>query len=159
MIHARRIGWKRTFAPAAKEGRLRGCCPGRPNDYGEDLTVRFSSVSLRQLAHHEVVESLLLHEGNDIVLPVVQLCIKRPEFAHEDEVRLLIHDAEDKNLGDVLNVHFDYAKVLDSEVGLDPRLDAAQFKAAKDDLERAGCTLRIIQSDLYKIDEMTIDLE
>jgi hypothetical protein len=25
------------------------------------------------------------------------LCIKRPEFAHEDEVRLLIHDAEDKN--------------------------------------------------------------
>lgn len=87
------------------------------------------------------------------------LCIKRPEFAHEDEVRLLIHDAEDKNRGDVLYVPFDYTKVLDSDVALDPRLDAVQFKAAKDDLYKAGCTLHITQSDLYKIDEMTIDLE
>jgi hypothetical protein len=87
------------------------------------------------------------------------LCIKRPEFGHEDEVRLLIHDAENKNPGDVSIVPFDHTKVLDHAVALDPRLDAAQFKAAKDDLEKAGCTLRITQSDLYKIDEMTIDLE
>ena len=44
-------------------------------------------------------------------------------------------------------------------IALDPRLDATDFKAAKDDLEKAGCTLRITQLDLYQIDEMTIDLE
>ena len=50
------------------------------------------------------------------------LCIKRPEFAHEDEVRLLIHDAEDKNPWDVLNVPFDHAKVRKRSRTRSPKL-------------------------------------
>jgi len=87
------------------------------------------------------------------------LCIKRPEFSHEAEVRLLVQHLEPTDPGDVLNVPFDYAKVLDDEVALDPRLEPAQFEAVKKELLGAGCTLKITQSDLYKIDEMTIDLE
>jgi hypothetical protein len=61
---------------------------------------------------------------------------------------------------DRLNLPFDYAtKVLDDEIALDPRLEPAQFEAVKKELLGAGCTLQITQSDLYRIDEMTIDLE
>jgi hypothetical protein len=87
------------------------------------------------------------------------LCIKRPEFSHEAEVRLLVEHLESTDPGPVLNVPFDYAKVLDHEVALDPRLEAAQFEGFRKELVDARCTLQITQSDLYKIDEMTIDLE
>jgi hypothetical protein len=42
--------------------------------------------------------------------------------------------------GDVSSVPFDYARVFDDDVALDPRLDAAQFEAIKNELLGAGCT-------------------
>ncbi len=78
------------------------------------------------------------------------LCIKRLEFLHEREVRLLYHDAESKEKCDVFVLAFDYDKALD-HVMLDPRLDTERFEALKADLIRLGCKLRIMQSDLYKV--------
>lgn len=83
------------------------------------------------------------------------LCIKRLEFSHEKEVRLLIQDVDHKH-GDVLNVPFNY-EVLDDAV-CDPRLEPAEFERVKNELGGLGCTLPITQSDLYKIDAMTISL-
>jgi hypothetical protein len=82
------------------------------------------------------------------------LCIKRPEFSHEAEVRLLVQNLVPTDPGDFLNVKFDYAKVLDGDVALDPRLDGVQVAAIKKELPDVECTLKITQSDLYKIDEM-----
>jgi hypothetical protein len=86
------------------------------------------------------------------------LCIKRPEFEHEKEVRLLIQDPEHKVHTDVLTLPFAYDSVL-SEIVCDPRLDSATFDRLKKDFFGLGCSLPIGQSDLYKIDEMTIRLE
>jgi hypothetical protein len=86
------------------------------------------------------------------------LCMKRCEFLHESEVRLLFQDVKPKRrTRDKLRLSFDYAAVL-NEATLDPRLEEPQFEAIKSDLIRFGCTLPITQSDLYKIDEMTIKL-
>jgi len=60
------------------------------------------------------------------------LCIKRPEFEHEKEVRLLIQDVEHKVHADVLTIPFAYDSVL-SEVVCDPRLDSATFDRLKNE--------------------------
>lgn len=87
------------------------------------------------------------------------LCIKRPEFAHEHEVRLLIHDAENNmGIGGVVNVDFDHAAVFD-EVTLDPRLPTPEFESAREELIASGCKLPISQSDLYRINEAVIRLQ
>jgi hypothetical protein len=84
------------------------------------------------------------------------LCIKRLEFSHEKEVRLLIQDLNHTH-SDVLNVPFDYEAVLNDAV-CDPRLEPSEFERVKNELVGLGCTLPITQSDLYKIEEMTIRL-
>lgn len=86
------------------------------------------------------------------------LCVKRCEFSHEREVRLLLQDVKQQKRSDKLRLPFDYTTVL-SEVTLDPRLDGPKFQAIKDELVSLGCTLPITQSELYHIDEMTIELE
>jgi hypothetical protein len=86
------------------------------------------------------------------------LCIKRREFAHEKELRVLIYDVDDKGCGDVLNVPFVYYRVLCDAV-LDPRLDLATFENLRKELSELGCRLPITQSDLYRMDEITIPLE
>lgn len=87
------------------------------------------------------------------------LSIKRREFEHEKEVRLLINDVE-KNMGvgGVVNVDFDHAMVLD-EVTLDPRLEAPAFELVRQELIASGCSLPISQSELYKINETIIRLD
>lgn len=86
------------------------------------------------------------------------LCVKRPEFSHEKEVRLLINDVEAENHGDVLSIAFDYEKLL-VDVALDPRLEGPRFEGLRSELISLGCSLPIAQSDLYKIDDMMIALE
>jgi hypothetical protein len=85
------------------------------------------------------------------------LCVKRLEFAHEKELRVLIQDVEHKESGDVLNIPFAYGRVL-NDAALDPRLDLATFDTLKRELLDLGCSLPIKQSDLYKMDEITIRL-
>ncbi len=86
------------------------------------------------------------------------LCTKRLEFCHEQEVRLLFHDATQKKRSDKLRLPFDYSTVLD-DVALDPRLDGPGFDACKNELIALGCSLPIIQSELYKIDKIVIDVQ
>jgi hypothetical protein len=87
------------------------------------------------------------------------LCIKRPEFSHENEVRLLFYDTENnKGVKRVASFAFEPINII-SEVALDPRMLPDEFEVAKEDLIRCGCTLSISQSDLYKINETIIRLD
>jgi hypothetical protein len=87
------------------------------------------------------------------------LLVKRPEFKHEKEVRLLFCDAEKTLTGDVYVIPFQYDAVL-SDATLDPRLTKTQFKRRKKVLEKMGCSIPIKQSNLYKIkDELVIRSE
>lgn len=84
------------------------------------------------------------------------LLIKRPEFEHENEVRLLFQDVDKiKGSHGVATFHFDWANIL-SEVALDPRLTESQFITEKQNLESLGCTIPITQSDLYKFTSVTV---
>jgi hypothetical protein len=79
------------------------------------------------------------------------LCIKRTEFAHEAEVRLLANDS-DGSIGSngFYRKSFDYKKTFE-DVCLDPRLDDADYQKVKNEFEALGCTLSISQSELYKV--------
>jgi hypothetical protein len=86
------------------------------------------------------------------------LLIKRPEFLHENEVRLLFHDSEGnhgKNGVAVFPFHWD---IIISEVALDPRLTESEFQIEKQKLVALGCTLPIMQSELYKFTPTKIRL-
>ena len=79
------------------------------------------------------------------------LCIKRKDFSHEDEVRVMFNDVEHK-LGEegLYRQHFEYDKVFDS-ICLDPRLDEDEFGQLKHEFQCMGCTLPITQSELYRV--------
>jgi len=86
------------------------------------------------------------------------LCIKRPEFEHEREVRLLYQDIDPKcGAGGLAFFPFAYQSILE-EIALDPRLLPADFSAAETQLRSLGCTLPIAQSDLYQFAPVTIRL-
>lgn len=87
------------------------------------------------------------------------LLIKRPEFAHEDEVRLLFHDSEGRHGKDgVANFPFAWDEIL-TEVTLDPRLTEAEYPLQKQRLIDLGCTIPITQSELYKFSPTIIKLD
>ena len=111
---------------------------------------------IEEFVRNTTFESSVL--GGQVHALARTLLIKRPEFSNEKEVRLLYFDAESKEKSSVSTVPFDYEKVLDDAV-LDPRLEAQEFKALKDDLLSLGCKLPISQSNLYRIDQMTINLD
>ena len=78
------------------------------------------------------------------------LCIKRSEFSHEDEVRVLICDVKrnvEKN--GCYRQPFDYTKVFDC-ICLDPRLGEDNYKKLKGEFIGMGCPIPITQSELYK---------
>ena len=78
------------------------------------------------------------------------LCIKREEFSHEEEVRVVIHDVK-HNLGrdGLYRKQFDFNSVLDS-ICVDSRIDEDKFRQLKDEFESMGCTVPITQSELYR---------
>ena len=78
------------------------------------------------------------------------LLIKRPEFQHENEVRLLFHDSEGSyGSAGVAVFDFDWKKII-SEVSLDPRLTNSEYLELKQKLISLGCSVPIVQSELYK---------
>ena len=87
------------------------------------------------------------------------LCIKRKEFEHEDEVRILVNDI-DHNIGKdgCYKQPFDYTKVFDS-ICLDPRLDADDYEKIKGEFISMGCRISISQSELYKVSFSPIRLQ
>ena len=86
------------------------------------------------------------------------LCIKRKEFAHEEEVRILVYDNKSIGENGCYIVPFDAQIVLD-DICVDPRLNDDEFLMHKRDFIKLGCTLPIIQSDLYKVDMKPIRLD
>lgn len=86
------------------------------------------------------------------------LCIKRPEFSHESEVRLLFCDNDNHGKNKVAIFPFNPDAILD-EVAIDPRLRPDQFEKMKNEIMSLGCTIPIIQSDLYQITPKIIKLD
>lgn len=78
------------------------------------------------------------------------LLIKRPEFQHENEVRLLFQDVEGNHGCDGVAIFkFDWKKII-SEVSLGPRLTNSDYVDLKQKLVSLGCSVPIVQSELYK---------
>jgi hypothetical protein len=83
------------------------------------------------------------------------LCVKRPEFEHESEIRILLRDQNESS--DIREIQFDPNAVFD-ELILDPRLDNFEYECAKTRLHAAGWTKSVGQSQLYKIEPRSIPL-
>ena len=77
------------------------------------------------------------------------LMIKRTEFEHENEVRIIVNDVQ-KNVGDhvLYKITIDPATLFD-EVCIDPRLKVLEFRKMKSDIQAMGIKQPIIQSQLY----------
>lgn len=87
------------------------------------------------------------------------LCVKREAFAHEKEVRLLFQDLDPKRGANrVALFDFDVNGICD-DVVLDPRLTETEAAALADELKRAGCTLPIGRSPLYRVPAFSIRLQ
>ncbi|MEZ8230692.1 DUF2971 domain-containing protein [Vibrio splendidus] len=82
------------------------------------------------------------------------LCIKRPEFSHEKEVRILANDYDDTK-GDqgFYRIPFDTNSLLE-EICVDPRLCSSDASALMQKIQNLGVTTNIIQSPLYKVQNM-----
>lgn len=97
--------------------------------------------------------------GGQILGMARTLCIKRTEFSHEQEVRLLFYDAENKYVkSPVFPAPINTNKVIDN-ILLDPRIESRTVRTVKHELIRAGYSGPISQSDLYKFTPPTIPLE
>lgn len=94
---------------------------------------------------------------------VQSLFIKREEFAHENEIRLIIHkyiDREEESKGvekNHLKLQVDPNELIE-EITFDPRLDDERYKTYKYVVERLGFTNQINRSSLYKFERPTIKL-
>jgi len=78
------------------------------------------------------------------------LLMKRTEFDHEEEVRLVYSDPEQKWNADVFTYSMDPSKLFE-EIIFDPRMEETQYNQYKENLLKLGFTNTISQSGLYKI--------
>ncbi|ENJ5962792.1 DUF2971 domain-containing protein [Vibrio parahaemolyticus] len=82
------------------------------------------------------------------------LCIKRPEFSHEHEVRLLANDFDEtRGSNGLYRIPFDTDLLLD-EICIDPRLSSVDANDLMTKIKALGVKTQIIQSPLYKIKNM-----
>lgn len=90
---------------------------------------------------------------------ILSYLIKRKEFEHEAEVRLLFKyykEGDDTELKtDVWSFDVD-PLVLFDEVVFDPRVDDSQFNHYRDELVKLGYNNKIEKSPLYQIPNLTI---
>lgn len=78
------------------------------------------------------------------------LLMKRNEFSHENEVRLLFFDSDNKyNNDDVAQISFPVEDIIES-IELDPRLEQTEFIKLKEEIQNIGFLKPISQSELYK---------
>jgi hypothetical protein len=91
------------------------------------------------------------------------LFIKRKEFSHEKEIRLIIHksiDQEDEDSGIERN-HIKLqirANELIDEITFDPRLDDEKFDTYKKVIESMGFTNKVNKSKLYEFEQPIIKI-
>ncbi|MCK9639888.1 MAG: DUF2971 domain-containing protein [Prolixibacteraceae bacterium] len=84
-------------------------------------------------------------ELDDGFLFVQQLFLKRKQFSYENEVRIIVK--EDSN-DDKIKIPIDPNSLFD-EIILDPFISTSNFSRKKKEIEKAGYTGSILQSDLY----------
>ncbi|MEI7087753.1 DUF2971 domain-containing protein [Pectobacterium carotovorum] len=78
------------------------------------------------------------------------LCIKRTEFNHENEIRILVDDiGDEKGTGGLYKIDIEPNYLFD-EVCLDPRLSDADVIKLTSQIKSMGVNTKIIQSELYK---------
>lgn len=86
------------------------------------------------------------------------LLVKRLEFSHEHEVRILFCDVGKKYLGDdIVPFDFNAAGLIDSIV-FDPRLDMRIVTALSSVITASGYKKNIERSHLYDTPQLTINL-
>lgn len=86
------------------------------------------------------------------------LCIKRNEFKHENEVRVLFNDiASEYATRNVLFFDFDPNSLLE-EVCLDPRIEEKLVSRTEKKLKAIGLTLPVVRSHLYDFQKATIKM-
>lgn len=86
------------------------------------------------------------------------LCIKRNEFSHENEIRVLTFDNNKKGNDGCYEVDIEYQDIFE-EICLDPRLEDIEFQNLKNEIKKYSGSIPITQSDLYKISFNPIKLQ
>ncbi|ASL40921.1 MULTISPECIES: DUF2971 domain-containing protein [Acetobacter] len=100
----------------------------------------------------------LSHGGGNIQF-ARSLLLKREEFRHEHEVRILFCDTRKKYLGsDIVPFNFNAADLIDSVV-FDPRLDRRIVHALSVTITSLGYNKDIERSRLYDAPQLVINLE
>lgn len=90
------------------------------------------------------------------------LFIKRMEFEHEAEVRLLYRYSRDGFGGELSDDIFQFQiSPLDlfDEVVFDPRMATSKFKLHRDELISLGFSNRILQSTLYRLPDFIVEVK
>lgn len=83
--------------------------------------------------------------------PAKTLLYKRVAYRHEQEIRALIFDADNKNRNESgIEANFDPCDVIE-QVTFGPRLEANSYQKFKADLESLGFNKPIVRSALYDI--------
>ncbi|WP_394521250.1 hypothetical protein C1N60_00240 [Pantoea sp. SGAir0184] len=86
------------------------------------------------------------------------LCVKRTEFNHENEIRILVDDIDDnKGYNGLYKIDIEPNSLFD-EVCLDPRLTNSDFSNLSLQIKSMGVSTKIIHSDLYKFNVPRIRL-
>ena len=86
------------------------------------------------------------------------LCIKRLEFQHENEVRLLIHDNNNIGKNGRFGIDIECENIFE-EICLDPRLEEDSYEELKEEIKKYIKSVPIIQSELYKVTLNPIKLQ
>jgi hypothetical protein len=115
------------------------------------------------LAESEIVSFMADHRRPSVFLlstealgQAYSLLIKRQEFEHEQEVRL-IYRANDYRGPDIVSFSVDPGDLFD-EIVIDPRASDADSKALVAELRALGYNGPISQSPLYKIPNFKVNL-
>lgn len=86
------------------------------------------------------------------------LLIKRIEFKHEEEVRLLYIEPRNKADKDVYQYSYNPHDLIKS-IRFDPRMDSRLFEVYKSHLKKIGYKGQVDQSKLYSLPQLTIAYE
>ena len=87
-------------------------------------------------------------------------CVKRIEFKHEQEIRIIFCDIRHCNIEEnkgLYRIPIDYTTLLD-DILVDPRMEQCKFEELKHFIKNEGLATPISQSELYKIDLAPIRL-
>lgn len=79
------------------------------------------------------------------------LCVKRTEFLHENEIRILVDNVDNSIGGKIFKININPDSLFD-EICIDPRLSDEDALKLTTKIKMMGVNVNIIQSNLYKLD-------